>query len=429
MLSDEIPPVTASVKSAPEIGPVRPQERIEVIDILRGFALFGILLVNSSHDAPWDFLFEEQWPGILDRTTWWLVHFFGSNKFKALFSLLFGLGFAIQIGRAEKRGAPFFTMYGRRLLILWLIGISNQLFLFHDDILQAYAVFGFLLLVVCRWSSRSLLILFLVCLLIPVGQEALAVREQQLQRANPEAVQQEAQDQTSEENEQNAGRQWGARLWREGSYVEVLDYHIRDLAGWYSTYPVSIVLTWLGFPFPLFLLGLYAGRRRIFESIHTHIPLLRNVLRWGLGLGVAGTFLSILVGELFSPTGGYAAHLGEKLLWTVAVPALCLFYVSAVTLLTQHESWKRRLSPLAMVGRTALSNYLFQSVFHMMILYSSFGLGIFQIVSPLVGVGLAFGFFLFQILLSMWWLRHFRFGPAEWLWRTLTYGRLQPMRV
>ncbi len=408
--------------------PIAAKERIETIDILRGFALFGVLLVNSSHDVSWHFLLEEQWPGIFDRAAWWLVHFLGSNKFQALFSFLFGLGFTIQMRRAEGRGASFLPVYSRRLLVLWLIGVSHQLFLFYDDIVQVYAMLGFLLLVVRRWSSRRLLILFLLCLLIPVGQEALAVREQQLQRENPEATQQEAQVQTSEENERNARRQRALRRWREGSYVEVLDYHIRDWAGVYSHFP-SAFLVLLGFPFPFFLLGLYAGRRHIFENIPTHVPLLRNVLCWGLGLGVAGTSLSILVGELFSPTGGYAARLGEKLSWTVAVPALCLFYVSAVTLLTQHESWKRRLSPLAAVGRTALSNFLFQSVFHMMILYSSFGLGIFQIVGPLVGVGLAFGFFLFQILLSRWWIRRFRFGPVEWLWRTLTYGKLQPMRV
>ena len=113
------PPSIPTAISEPThvIRPTTPKERIEAIDILRGFALFGILLVNSSHDVAWHFLFEVQWPGILDRTAWWLVHFLASNKFQAVFSFLFGLGFAIQIGGAEKRGTPFFTMYGRRLLV------------------------------------------------------------------------------------------------------------------------------------------------------------------------------------------------------------------------------------------------------------------------------------------------------------------------
>jgi uncharacterized protein len=105
-----------------------------------------------------------------------------------------------------------------------------------------------------------------------------------------------------------------------------------------------------------------------------------------------------------------------------------LSYAAAITLLVQREGWKKRLAPLAAVGRLALSNYLFQTLVAVLIFYS-YGFGLWGKVGPLGGAVMALLIFPFQILLSLWWLRHFRFGPAEWFWRSLTYGKLQPMRV
>ncbi|MFQ5777077.1 MAG: DUF418 domain-containing protein [Terriglobia bacterium] len=108
-------------------------------------------------------------------------------------------------------------------------------------------------------------------------------------------------------------------------------------------------------------------------------------------------------------------------------PAICFFYASAIILLVQREAWKKRLAPLGSVGRLALSNYLLQSVVCTTIFYS-YGLGLYGQVGPAQGLVLSVLIYAFQILLSVWWVRRFRFGPAEWLWRTLTYGKLQPMR-
>jgi uncharacterized protein len=112
----------------------------------------------------------------------------------------------------------------------------------------------------------------------------------------------------------------------------------------------------------------------------------------------------------------------------IGPPALCFFYAAALTLLAQRERWKIRLAPLAAVGRMALTNYLFQSLVFTTI-FNSYGLGLYGKVGPALILALAVLIFTLQIPLSVWWLRRFRFGPAEWLWRTLTYGKLQPMRV
>jgi uncharacterized protein len=117
-----------------------------------------------------------------------------------------------------------------------------------------------------------------------------------------------------------------------------------------------------------------------------------------------------------------------RLCLVVAAPALALFYASTILLLTQREAWRRRLAPLAAVGRMALSNYLLQSLVCTTIFYS-YGLALFDKVGPALGLLLTVAIFLVQVPLSVWWLRRFQFGPVEWLWRSLTYWRVQPLRV
>ncbi len=138
-----------------------------------------------------------------------------------------------------------------------------------------------------------------------------------------------------------------------------------------------------------------------------------------------------LGGDQSCLTGTNAVPPYWESVWTpiyfaIGVPALSFFYVSTLVLLFQKEAWKKRLAPLAAVGRMALSNYLLISVVGTTIFYS-YGLGLYGKVSPALGIALTVPIFTLQIMLSVWWLKHFRFGPAEWLWRTLTYGKLQPM--
>ena len=121
------------------------------------------------------------------------------------------------------------------------------------------------------------------------------------------------------------------------------------------------------------------------------------------------------------------ALLGDALT-TIQPLALMLFYASAIVLLAQRAAWKKWLAPLAPVGRMALSNYLFQSLVYVTLFYR-YGLGLEGTVGPALLTVLSIFIFVLQILLSRWWLTRFRFGPMEWLWRTLTYGKLQPLRV
>ena len=185
----------------------------------------------------------------------------------------------------------------------------------------------------------------------------------------------------------------------------------------------------LGGEFPLFLLGLYVGRRRVFENIPAHLPFIRRVMWWCLGLGalnlvVNAVFLSLWTDPLF--TISYIIEIATNVLWYIGGAALGFFYATVLVLLAQRERWKQRLAPLAAVGRMALTNYLLHTLI-LLIIFHNFGL--YGKIGPAVGLAVAVPVYACLVVLSLWWLRRFRFGPAEWLWRTITYGKLQPMWV
>lgn len=417
---------STSGELTPAIGPIRPKERIEIIDILRGFALFGVLLANMSVDLPWSFLFAERWSGLADQVALQFVHFLVSAKAAELFSFLFGLGFALQMGRAESHGARFAPRYRRRLVVLLLISLVHYL-VGGNEILHIYAVLGFLLLLFRSRSLRTVLIVAFICLLISPAYDTAVAGIRALRLADPQTTQQVIREDTQRAAETKAWNEQGLRVHSRGSFREITAYNARDFARYiFSRFPLTL---WLGYIFPAFLLGLYAGRRRILENIPEHLPFIRNVLWWGLGIGLLCMSVHFVVEHLLAnPAWPFLTHQLAGLHWTVGALALCLSYAAAITMLFQHEGGKKWLTPLAAVGRLALSNYLLQTVFAVLIFYS-YGFGLYGKVGPLGGAVMALLIFPFQILLSLWWLRRFRFGPAEWLWRSLTYGKLQPMRV
>jgi uncharacterized protein len=178
----------------------------------------------------------------------------------------------------------------------------------------------------------------------------------------------------------------------------------------------------------MFLFGLYVGRRRVFHDLTGQLSCIRRMLWWGLALGLVGEAVYFLLPRLASVLPAWTGVFRLTAWWAFGVPGLCFFYVAVLTLLFRNPAWRGWLAPLGAVGRTALSNYLLQSVICTTIFYS-YGLGLYGKVGPALGLALTALIFALQIPLSMWWLRRFRFGPAEWLWRTLTYGKLQPMRA
>jgi uncharacterized protein len=169
----------------------------------------------------------------------------------------------------------------------------------------------------------------------------------------------------------------------------------------------------------MFLLGLYLGKEGILNDVPGHRDLLRAVRFWGLGLGLPASLLVTLGYALLPPSSAMVALAFDQAL---AGPILSLGYGAALTLWAQTPAVQRLLRPMAMTGRMALTNYLLQSLFGT-VLFAGDGLGLAGKVSPTVAIALAAAIFSAQMALSCWWLAHFRFGPMEWLWRTVTYGR------
>ncbi len=436
--------------------PIRAEERVAAIDILRGLAIFGILTVNAYYFShPWFMEFgrflelagDGRQAGPVDRAVYEVVRFVANEMLYFLFAFLFAVGMATLMSRAQASGVPFVRLYVRRLLVLLAFGACHIVFLWSGDILNTYALLGFLLLLFRGRADSTLLAWSGACLsILVVGFAGIVLVTQIMAAKTPAAAPEPAPavstspasattsapasaKRNDEVSFEDIERQWAAKTietYKHGTYWQILRWRLADFALWAAMLIVS------QYPkvFGMFLLGLWAGRRGILRDIPAHLPFIRKVAGWGTALGVAASLVAIVMrwyagGEEISLTWpGLVAFAADA----VRVPSLCLGLAAGMVLLVQQDTWRRLLSPLAAVGRMSLSNYLVQSVICAFIFYG-YGLGLYGSVGPAGCLVLAVVIFLVQVPLSVLWLRYLRFGPAEWLWRTLTYGRPQPMRL
>ncbi len=404
------------------LGPVGEAERVEVVDVLRGFALCGILFVNIMwFKAPGSLGgFGYEGPP-LDRLVAAGVFALAQAKFFTLFSFLFGWGFATQFLRAEERGAAagFPRRYLRRSAILGLIGVVHIVLLSEGDILLLYAVIGLLLLPLRRARPEILRRWVKWLLIVPAAAALLMSGALALGRAAPEgAAEIAASDRETAEEFRSAARTTTAAYLDPAfarSAVTRVENYGRN--AWIQLFLAPAVLA-------MFVLGLAAGRRRLTPDAAEHRALLRRVLAWGLAIGLPVAVLSA-AGASLLPT--LSALMCVWVNGTVAGPLLAMAYGSGIALLWQRAGWQRVLRPLAAMGRMALTNYLLQSVVATLLFYG-YGLGLARRVSPSLAIAIVLAILAGQLLVSGWWLRRYRFGPAEWLWRTLTYGVRQPLR-
>ena len=417
---------TNTQPSTSAITPVGQSERIQIVDILRGFALFGILLVNMA-------IFSQPFQSILfpadpdlpwyDWAATWLIHFLAEGKFYAMFSLLFGLGMILLMERIEARGRRFVPFYMRRLLALLLIGLVHAFLIWPGDILILYALLGFPLLLFRKAKPRTLLIWAVLLIAIPLLFMAAATGLVALGAMTPEGAQMIEQSFVATKAGYAADVARGDAVYASGNFLEITAQRAYD---YMSIGLISFFV--LGFNIlAMFLVGAWFGKRRIFADLDAHRPFLRKLLVWGLVMGLLG---NAIYATLIMGIPRYDASV-ELLVATVAqgigAPLLMLGYVAAICLLALHPAWGRRLAVLAPVGQMALTNYLLEPILATTIFYG-YGLALFGQVGAAWGIVLTVAIYLLLIPFSHWWMKRFRYGPAEWLWRSLTYWKLQPMR-
>ena len=403
---------SATASTGEAVASVAPREsgRIGALDVLRGIALLGMFLVhfnnNSSAGTGLAGLYQK------------IVALFFEERFWTMFGILFGIGFAIQFRRADARGEPYTAKYLRRMAGLALFGfIAHAVFGFN--VLLGYAIWGVPLILFRKWSTRALIVALIVSATSGAVYEiaratyGVATEGEQAYRVERAAI--AAKNRAFNEANQKAQR--------VQNYPDVFVARLRHMrwfyVQWFTFLPVNTLT--------LFLLGVLGLRLGIFDHPEEHRRLIVSLMAfgavsWGLSLWLssmpdAAADTPFLRGVVWSRLrDGYGLIRGTWLAFT---------YIGAVLLLVAHDrAWLRRLSAFGWTGRMALTNYMIQIAI-LDLAFAPYALGL--TVAPLVGLVAAIALFLIDAAFSRWWLVRFRYGPLEWLWRSITYARWQPL--
>ncbi len=425
-------------------GPVSAEERIVTLDVLRGVAICGMLLANIVI-----FAFPASSRNMMggaataaEVAVATVLALLVEGKFYTLFSILFGMGLALQSWRADERGRPFIGVYVRRMIVLLVIGVAHGLLFSAVDILAFYALIALIALPFRRLEARSLLVTAVALYLGSIV--ALGVYAQRaLGGALPgEPNWQQLLDERAGASG-DALRAGGASasgiatgvtfiplvtkvfevsIFSEGTWAE----QVRHRAVSYLAVVMPLRLVFLSWRvLALFILGMYFVKRSLFLERDRNLGHYRTIVFSGLVLGL---LLELTGGAAQQLSGEYVAAIWVLLIgFNMGIPALSLSYAGAVALACARNAGSSVVRSLAALGRTALTNYVGQSVICGLIFYS-YGLGLFGELSGIEALLLAVPILAAQLVVSVVWLKFFRFGPLEWAWRSLSYWQIQPLR-
>ena len=387
------------------------RDRLHVLDLLRGIALIGMFFVHfsmfSSGGGPADTVYQS------------VVALFFEERFWTMFAILFGVGFAIQLRRADARGGPFVANYLRRIGTLAVFGFIAEAY-FGFNVLLTYAVWGLPLLLVRRWSVKKLVIAAVVCAAswnvyaIAKASYLVATKGEQGAQSTLEATRK--QNQTHNQAFEKAKD--------ATSYRTVLVARLEHMK-WFYAQPFTFLPV---NSFMLFLLGFIALRIGIFDEPERHRRLIVTLAVVGTVLWAVDAFVfpKLPVHETGPIVRAVVLNRLQYGFGLVRDMWLSFLYMGIVLLLVARDrDWLRRLAPFGWTGRMALTNYMIQVAF-LDLTFSKYGLGL--QVTPLVGLTMAVALFAVDALFSRWWLTRFRYGPLEWLWRSATYARWQTLR-
>ncbi len=398
-----------------QLSPVAPRERVVTLDVLRGFALCGVLIGNLF----WLYSARAWTPSpdrhALDTVARWFVNLFVESKAQTLLTFLFGFGFAAQLLRAQRRGEPVMGVYVRRLVVLFAIGALHVIVLWWGDVTWTYAIAGFGLLLFQRASNRTRVVFAVILTFVPFLVVMVPAVNLALLRV------------FLEPSELGSHAKEFVAAIHGADYPAMMSAHLRFALVW----EVLIYPWYYAWLLGRFLLGYVAGTQRWFDDDGAaQLPLFRKLLRYGLVVATANAAMSIVLlsGALDSYELSLPARLAIGALEQLGLLGLTAVYVAIIVLLMQRPAWRRVLRIVAPAGRMPLTTYVAQSAICTFLFYG-WGLGWAGEVGAAGCLGLAIAIFVVEVAACHLWLRWFRFGPLEWVWRTLVYLRRQPMRV
>jgi uncharacterized protein len=407
------------------VQPTSARERIEFLDVLRGFAVLGVFLVNMTADLPWEHLLTPETLAEPDRTALLLVDLLADSKFITIFSFLFGVGFYIQIERFKARGARHVLLFVRRAAGLFLIGATGMLLGLGVSILVSYAIFGLVLLPFFKRAPSTMLVAAILCFVIQHAYVAVVYEIPEYEKTQAALVQtpEAAEKELAAASEEEEARR---RYYLQATFAENVSSRLRRMG--HMLISVGFFLGDIDL-LGLMLIGCYVGRRITSEDAAARVDFARKVFPWLATIGGTGTL--IFVGAKYFGDGtpdSLAAALALGFArWPIGYPVLGLAYAAGLLLLYEQTRWKKALRPLSAIGRAALTNYVLQALVIAFITYG-WGLGLYGRMGPFVGLVAALVVFPVQVLVSHLWLRRFRQGPLEWIWRLMTYGRTPALR-
>ncbi len=392
--------------------PVQKNERIQLLDILRGLAILGIFIMNLFGFTFYWALNDAQKAAVplaeYDHTSQFLQHMFLEGKFYSIFSMLFGIGFAIYLSKATESN-NILKVFRWRLAILLLIGFIHLL-LWTGDIVAFYALLGFILIPFRKFSNKTLLILAGLCILSPILWYALKMW-------NPRVF-----------NLAQWPFKWGDHFSTKMGILSNQDYYqamrttdffemIRmNIVGIFYRYG-DLIFQSRGFKvFGMFLIGLVIGRTRFYNKLQENKSLLWYIFIGGLLIGLPANYIMAKLSETSAYGQLKMDGLKQTIAYSVGVAPLALAYSAGVALLFLNDTAKKILTLLAPAGKMALTNYFMHSLIGIF-LFTGLGLAL-DPLGPTAWTILALVVFSIQVILSTIWLKYFNYGPLEWLWRS-----------
>ena len=421
--------------------PIASFEREESLDVLRGFAVLGILAMNiyffgmpaAAYSNPSLFGGASGLPLV----TWVFTHLFFEVKFMTIFSALFGAGLVVMFQRAQAKRRPLAKVYYRRILWLLVIGLVHAYALWLGDILVTYAIAGLLIFLFRRRSPRALIIVGCSVLVIPsLMALGFGVYVHKMQTAKSEIAALSAAGEEPSEEQQKLAESWKEMRPQFAPTPEEIEEELETYRNGYigmvrDRAPRALMMQTTATAFftlwragGVMLLGMALMKLGVLSARRSR-QFYRRCIAWGLGLGLPLVVLSawdlMRVNWQIPHTVQISSHLNYY-----GSLAMALAYVGIVMLGCKSRALPRLRHRLSAAGRMAFSNYILQTILCTTVFYG-YGLGLFGHLNRFWLMPFVVAIWILQLWVSPWWLRRFQYGPLEWLWRSLTYWHRQPM--